>query len=119
MLSDRGASSTQLVDESDTPPDTTVKSFKVVAAPIDDITDGVAYTHIKMDIEGAEHEALSGAATTIREQHPALAISVYHCPDDLWRLPLLVDSIAPGVYDYYLRLEGHWGLETVCYAVPR
>jgi FkbM family methyltransferase len=36
---------------------------------------------IKMDIEGAEPRALSGAKATIAKYHPRMAISVYHQPD--------------------------------------
>jgi FkbM family methyltransferase len=37
---------------------------------------------IKMDIEGAERHALEGAARTIAEFHPRMALCIYHLPDD-------------------------------------
>ena len=119
FLSDRDNTSSKLID-----PDVALQEhpsgyFKVAAAPIDEIAAGSNWTHIKLDVEGAEFEAIMGAASIIRTQRPALAISVYHRPQDLWKLPLLVDSYVPGGYELYLRLEGHWGLETMCYAVPR
>ena len=43
---------------------------------------------IKMDIEGAEMSALTGASRLIRELRPRLAISAYHRPEDLWEIPL-------------------------------
>jgi len=42
---------------------------------------------IKMDIEGAELNALKGAEDTIRAFKPQLAISVYHRKDDLVTVP--------------------------------
>jgi FkbM family methyltransferase len=49
---------------------------------------GVNY--IKMDIEGAEREALAGAQETLRRFRPALMMDFYHLPDDPEVLPRLV-----------------------------
>ena len=38
---------------------------------------------IKLDIEGAERNALAGAEITLREQRPRMAIAAYHEPDDV------------------------------------
>ena len=48
---------------------------------------------IKMDIEGAEMSALSGAAGAIQEYQPRLAISAYHKYDDLWVIPDKIKSL--------------------------
>lgn len=71
---------------------------------------------IKMDIEGAEEQALLGAEKIIRQYHPTLAISIYHRHDDLWRLPQLIKNFYP---DYELYIRHHfWGpWETVLYCV--
>lgn len=69
----------------------------------DDIDDKI--TFIKMDIEGAEKDALKGAARTIKENMPKLAICVYHGYDDLLDIPELIDSINPN-YKFYLRHNG-------------
>lgn len=53
---------------------------------------------IKMDIEGAEREALAGAANTIRRFRPRMAISVYHLADDPVVIAALISSIR---YDYH------------------
>lgn len=49
-----------------------------------------------MDIEGAEYEALLGARDIIFKYRPGLAISLYHRPADLWRIPLLINEIIGG-----------------------
>lgn len=43
---------------------------------------------LKMDIEGSEYEAIVGAKNLISRDRPAMAISVYHKEEDIWRLPL-------------------------------
>lgn len=73
-------------------------------------------TFIKMDIEGAEYEALKGAEHTIRRYQPKLAISVYHKPEDIWELPRLILSFCPD-YTFYLRHYSLASEETVLYAV--
>ena len=50
---------------------------------------------LKLDVEGAESEALSGAAETIKSHCPALALSLYHRTEDLWTLPLRIRDLLP------------------------
>ena len=74
-------------------------------------------TFMKMDIEGAELEALEGASSIIRRDRPVLAVCGYHKPDHLWRVLASLKNLAP---DSALFLRSHCadGLDTVCYAVP-
>lgn len=72
---------------------------------------------VKIDIEGAELEALEGARETIRERRPKLTIAAYHRPLHLAEIMDAIDQIAPG-YSFYLRHHGDFFLETVLYAVP-
>lgn len=74
---------------------------------------------IKMDIEGADYKALIEARSFIVSYLPTLALSIYHKPDDLWEIPILINSFAGEKYNYYIRHEGHWGFETIFYAVPK
>ena len=90
-------------------------SIKTVA--LDDFLAGGRVTFIKMDIEGAELEALRGAAKTIGTHRPKLAISVYHKPEDILDIPLYIRELAPG-YKFYLRHYTLIDTETVLYAVP-
>jgi FkbM family methyltransferase len=74
-------------------------------------------TYIKLDIEGFEAEALRGMQKLLTRSRPALAVSVYHKPADLWELPRLVRSLLPNSR-LYLRQHGHNGFDTVLYAIP-
>lgn len=71
---------------------------------------------IKMDIEGAELNALRGAEKTLKRFRPKLAISVYHKPDDLMTIPKYLDALNLG-YQLYLEHHTIHGLETVLFAV--
>jgi hypothetical protein len=51
---------------------------------------------IKMDIEGAETNALSGARETLAKDHPRLSISAYHLPTDPERIPQVIRGAWPG-----------------------
>ena len=46
--------------------------------------------YIKMDIEGAEARALTGAQSTIARYHPRLSISAEHLPDDAVKIPAVI-----------------------------
>lgn len=90
---------------------------EVTCARLDDLLAGRPVTYVKMDIEGAEADAVAGAAGAIAGQRPVLAVCVYHRQDHLWRLPRLVHSIAPD-YRFFLRPHENDGWQLVCYAVP-
>lgn len=53
---------------------------------------------IKMDIEGAEKNALRGAQATLAKFSPLMAISSEHLPDDMQSIPALVDTLVPARY---------------------
>ncbi|WFU86308.1 FkbM family methyltransferase [Rhizobium sp. CC1099] len=73
-------------------------------------------TLIKLDIEGAEAAALSGAEKTIRTYKPRLMISAYHKPHDLWELLFQVQALRPD-YQFYLGHHNFYHTETDVYAV--
>ena len=85
---------------------------------IDDTLGDRRLTYVKMNIEGAEIEALNGGRNAIRKWRPRLALSVYHRASDLWRIPQLVLGLNS---DYRLYLRQHDGgiIETVLYALAR
>jgi len=83
---------------------------------LDEIAHGDRVTYIKMNIEGAEIDALRGAAQTIRRWRPKLAVAAYHRPADLWQVPALIREIHPG-YRLYLRQHDGGLIESVVYAL--
>jgi FkbM family methyltransferase len=92
-------------------------TLKVPCVRLSDILAQVPVNYIKFDVEGAEADALKGAADLIKRQRPVLAVSVYHRPEDLYALPELIDEIAPG-YRMHLRLHALAGIDSVLYAIP-
>ena len=83
---------------------------------LDNILKGNKVSFIKMDIEGAEINALKGAKDIIQKNLPKLAISVYHNISDLWQIPLFIKSI-DSRYQIFLRHHTEYRYETVCYAI--
>jgi FkbM family methyltransferase len=61
---------------------------------------------IKMDIEGAEREALVGAQTILSRWHPELAICTYHLPDDRNIIPSIIRNANSA---YGKKLKGYSG----------
>jgi FkbM family methyltransferase len=84
---------------------------------LDDALPGFRPNVIKMDIEGAEYAALLGARQMIEKHRPGLALSVYHRPEHLWTIPLLVRTWLEGG-SHYLRLHAHNGFELIYYWIP-
>lgn len=71
---------------------------------------------IKLDIEGAEQDAIEGAKQTIKKYKPILAICIYHKAQDWYMVPKKVLEIE-SEYAIYLRhyMEGIY--ETVMYFI--
>jgi len=92
-------------------------TIEVSSTSLDNILGGIQPTFIKMDIEGAEVDALEGARISINKSLPILAICLYHQPDHLWKIPLLIKSFSEE-YRFFLRPHNEEGWDTVCYAVP-
>ncbi len=84
---------------------------------VDSMLGGSEATLIKMDVEGAEREALWGACQTIARYSPRLMVALYHRNEDIFELPLLVHKLNPR-YKLYIRHQLYipaW--ETNLYAV--
>lgn len=83
---------------------------------IDDACKNERVTYIKMDIEGSELAALTGAQKCICKNKPKLALCLYHKPWDLWEIPVYIKRLWPE-YKIYIRHHTDLLNETVCYAV--
>ena len=78
---------------------------------------GWAPTHVKLDIEGAESDALDGMTGLLTAVRPRLAVCAYHRPDHLWTLLLQLAALDLG-YRFHMRCYGAQCFETVLYAIP-
>lgn len=85
---------------------------------IDEVLINKNINFIKMDIEGAEIEALKGAKKLICKYKPILAIASYHKYDDLYTIPKLINSWELN-YKFYLRMYEYNSFGIVYYAIPK
>lgn len=72
---------------------------------------------IKMDIEGAELDALRGGEASIRRHRPKMALSLYHKPEDFEVIPRYLNGLGLN-YKFYLDHHTIYQNETVLFAVP-
>jgi len=74
------------------------RAVEVPLVTLDSIVEGLGLPrvdYIKMDIEGAEREALAGARETLRRWKPRLMLDYYHRPDDAQVLPQVIAAARP------------------------
>lgn len=76
------------------------KKVQVPCYKIDDLS--LSPSYVKMDVEGAEKEALMGMEKTLLRCRPSLNIALYHRSEDLFELPLLLHKWLPD-HRFYLR----------------
>ena len=73
---------------------------------------------IKMDIEGAELNALKGAIKTIQEFRPKLAIAIYHQVKDFDNIVNFISNLNLE-YKFYLGHYTIYAQETILFATPK
>ena len=88
--------------------------IKINVISIDEILSGKPATFIKMNIEGAEIDALNGAIKTIQKYKPRLAIMANHEAGDFIDIPILIFQLNP---EYKLYMRHYNKRSTVCYAI--
>jgi FkbM family methyltransferase len=96
----------------------TIRSFP--CRQLDDIVSEYsikAVDYIKLDLEGAEPQALMGMARTIEKFRPSLAVSIYHEPNHMWEIPLYLMGRLQD-YEYYVGHYSYQRWESILYAIP-
>jgi FkbM family methyltransferase len=99
----------------------TQDATSVSTLKIDDVVGAADFPKvdfIKMDIEGAEQQALRGSEESIRRFKPKLAITVYHSLEDFWEIPKWIAQLGLG-YEFYLRHFTIHQEETVLFGVAK
>lgn len=90
--------------------------YVIETAALDELVFDKRPTYIKMDVEGAEQEALKGCRKIIQTYKPKLAICIYHKPEDLYEIPIMIKEINPE-YKLYVRQYTNAWYDTVLYAL--
>lgn len=90
----------------------------IAAVGLDQILGNVGINFIKFDVEGGEIKAINGSRNIIKKSKPILAISLYHKPQDLWEIPLLINEIYSG-YKFYIRQHFFNSFDSVLYCIPK
>ncbi len=90
------------------------KTIEIRVCAVDDLLDGTAADVIKLDVEGAEREALIGCEKAIRCDKPRLMVSAYHRNEDLFALPLQILAMNAD-YQVYLRHHRYIPAWETCY----
>lgn len=91
--------------------------IEVKCTTLDDALRNQSPTMLKLDIEGAELDALEGGVQTIARTTPIMAVCLYHRQEHLWQIPLKLHQLCP-TSRLYLRSYCVNGCDLVCYAVP-
>lgn len=88
----------------------------ITSVTIDELCENQQITYIKMDVEGAEKEAIDGARITLKKDKPKLNIALYHRSIDIFEIPLKIAEINPE-YKFYIRRHPYipcWDMNLYC-----
>ena len=91
---------------------------KIKAITIDSFCKDKKIDFIRMDIEGAEMQAILGAMNTIKRDRPFLAISIYHSIKDFIFIPYYLMKNLKN-YQFELEVYSNYLHEIILYAMPK
>ena len=100
-----------------TPGQNSSQAEAITSIRISDYFAGEQINYLKLDIEGAEHQALAGAWDLIERDRPMLAVAMYHKPLDIVQIPMEIIRHTPG-YRYFVRSDDDDGIDLTFYAAP-
>ncbi len=92
------------------------KGEEIEATTVDELCADKTVTYIKMDVEGAEKEAIKGAENTLKTQKPKLNIALYHKSTDIFEIPLQIAKIN-SEYKFHIRRHPYipcWDMNLYC-----
>jgi FkbM family methyltransferase len=92
-------------------------SVSVEAVPLDQLLVGERVGFLKLDVEGAEKDALHGAKDILATSRPVIAMSLYHRPEDLCELPEVLFGFCED-YSFYVRQHYFNSFDCVLYGIP-
>jgi len=78
------------------------KTVTIRTETVDRLCADMKLDFLKLDVEGFEKEALSGAAETVKRDRPCFSVSLYHRTDDIIDLPRTIKALL-GDCKMYLR----------------
>ena len=92
------------------------KGIEIETTTVDELFNDKMFSYIKMDVEGAEKEAIEGAIKTLKDQKPKLNIALYHRSADIFEIPLQISKINPN-YKFHIRRHPYipcWDMNLYC-----
>lgn len=93
-------------------------SVKIACISLDEFMPNGRVDIIKFDVEGAETAAINGAKKLLNRSRPTIIVSLYHRPNDVWEIPLLITKYCKN-YQYYIRQHFYNSFDSVLYAIPK
>jgi FkbM family methyltransferase len=92
-------------------------NIEVATRTLDDLMAFEEATFVKVDVEGAELEALAGSRRILSDGGSTWAVMAYHRQSHLWEIPLAFGEFHNR--DLFLRRYAEDGWERCVYALPR
>lgn len=97
---------------------TSKSTNQINAITLDEYFKNIQVGFVKMDIEGAEYQALIGGEHIIERDRPILAISIYHSMEDRVEIPLYLIRKLKNYY-FIIRHHSYTYSETILYGIPK